>query len=129
MRARSSILLIILTTPTPTPEVLGEATCAELITNYLWFGGNNNSEQVKILQQFLNEQIGAQIPITGFYGTQTRDAVKAFQEKYADKILQPWIDKGLMIEKIGTGNVFKTTKWWINMTTCPSLNLSQPIIP
>lgn len=116
-------------TPTPTPEVLGEATCVELITNYLWFGGNNNSEQVKILQEFLNEQMGTQIPITGFYGTQTRDAVKLFQEKYADKILQPWIDKGLLEEKLGTGNVFKTTKWWINMTACPSLNLTQPIIP
>ena len=116
-------------TPTPTPEVLGEATCVELITNYLWFGGNNNSEQIKILQQFLNEQMGTQIPITGFYGTQTRDAVKLFQEKYADKILQPWIDKGLLEEKLGTGNVFKTTKWWINMTACPSLNLTQPIIP
>ena len=116
-------------TPTPTPEVLGATTCGELITDYLWFGGNNNPDQVKLLQQFLNEQMGTKIPITGFYGTQTRDAIIAFQEKYADKILQPWIDKGLLIEKRGTGNVFKTTKWWINMTTCPDLNLSQPIIP
>jgi len=117
-------------TPTPIPEVLGEtASCGELITNYLWFGNNNNSEQVKILQQFLNEQINAKLPITGYYGVLTKAAVTAFQEKYSDKILQPWINLGLLAEKKGTGNVFKTTKWWINMTSCPSLNLTQPIIP
>jgi hypothetical protein len=120
-------------TPTPTPagepEVLGETTCGEIITEHLWFGGNNNSDQVKLLQQFLNEQINAELPITGYFGTLTKAAVIAFQEKHSDKILQPWIDLGLLPEKKGTGNVFKTTKWWINMTACPSLNLTQPIIP
>ena len=117
-------------TPAPTPEVLGETTtCGEVINEYLWFGGNNNIDEVKKLQQFLNGQINANLPITGYYGTLTFEAVKIFQEKYADKILQPWIDKGLLVEKKGTGNIFKTTKWWINMISCPSLNLAQPIIP
>ncbi|HRY77073.1 MAG TPA: DUF4215 domain-containing protein, partial [Candidatus Paceibacterota bacterium] len=95
-------------TPTPTGEVLGESiACGVYLDDYIWFGKKNNSEQVKKLQEFLNGEMGASLPLTGFYGLLTRASVTAFQEKYASEILQPWLDKGLMAEKRGTGNVYK----------------------
>ncbi len=117
-------------TPTPTGEVLGESiACGAYLDDYLWYGKKNNSDQVKKLQEFLNSEMGLKLPLTGFYGALTRSGVSAFQVKYASDILQPWIDKGLMVEKRGTGNVYKTTKWKINMIMCSDLNLDPPEIP
>lgn len=117
-------------TPTPTGKVLGESiACGAYLDDYLWYGKKNDSEQVKKLQQFLNSELGATLPITGFFGLLTHASVTAFQEKYASEILQPWLDKGLMVEKKGTGNVYKTTKWKINMMMCSDLNLDPPELP
>jgi hypothetical protein len=108
----------------PTGEVLGETTesCTAYLSKYMFFGKKNDVEEVKKLQTFLNEHMGLTLVVDGVYGTTTRDAVKSFQEKYPTEVLAPW---GLTS---GTGNVFKTTLRWINMTKCPSLALPMPVL-
>ena len=81
------------------------------------------------MQQFLNEQEGANLPITGFYGVLTRAAIKTFQLKYWQEILAPWVPFGLANDHTPTGNVGKTTKWKVNQIACPSLNAPFPQIP
>ncbi len=124
---------------TTTPElgeVLGAATttdalpegCGEYIKDYLKYGKKNNPEEVKKLQSFLNETLGANIPLTGFFGKLTRNFVKQFQSKYHDEIIKPWKDagyKGKDIEQ-GSGYVYKTTKRKINLMKCASLNTPLP---
>ena len=134
------------TTPTPTPtgSVLGAATstpdvivvpintssdtssCPLYITDYLKFGAKNNPEQVKKLQQYLNDKIGSKLPITGYFGPLTLKAVKNLHALYADQILKPWVDQGVVAKLGPTGYVYITTKWFINSQLCPSLNLSLP---
>ncbi len=121
---------------TSTGEVLGAATgepvlppsCQAYINEYMKFGRKNNPEEVKKLQQFLNDTLGLNIPVTGYFGTITRDAVKNFQKSQHKEILQPWLDagwKGKDLEN-GTGYVFKTTKRWINLMKCQSLEIPLP---
>ncbi|MEN9338651.1 MAG: hypothetical protein RI945_376 [Candidatus Parcubacteria bacterium] len=68
----------------------------------------NNKEEVKIWQAFLNKEVDAKLPITGYYGKLTFAAVKAFQTKYTDEILKPW---GL---KKATGYTYKSTRYKAN---------------
>ncbi len=113
----------------PVGEVLGETVCSTIYLNdFLFFRRKNNGEQVKLLQTFLNEHMGLTLVVDGFYGKSTRDAVKAFQVKYADEVLIPWKPFGLKGE-LGTGNVYKTTKRKINMIKCADLNLPIPQLP
>lgn len=115
-------------------EVLGEEitdeqlnACGLYLLEYIRHGANNNPEQVIKLQQFLNEQMGANIPLTGFYGPLTMQWLKEFQLKWKDQVLRPWVQAGLYNdENIPTGYVYKTTKRWINILKCPLLNISMP---
>jgi hypothetical protein len=63
----------------------------------------NNKEEVKLWQAFLNKEINANLPITGYYGKLTFSAIKKFQNKYATEILKP------LNIKSPTGNVYKST--------------------
>jgi peptidoglycan hydrolase-like protein with peptidoglycan-binding domain len=72
--------------------------------------------------------MGLTLTVDGKYNKATRDAVKAFQEKYKDAVLAPWEKFGLKDGK-GTGNVYKTTLRQINMLKCASLNLPMPELP
>lgn len=122
----------------PQGEVLGAATtepdlslpasCGEYLSDYLRYGKKNNPEQVKLLQSFLNEYVEANLPVTGFFGKMTHNAVKKFQVKYHSEIIKPWIDAGYKDKDIenGTGYVFKTTKREINLLKCSSLNIPMP---
>lgn len=125
----------------PTGEVLGATTsttstvptdetpsCGAYITTYMRYGGNNDSEDVKRLQSFLNENLSIALDVTGFFGTLTRDAVKTFQVKYHDDILAPWANHGLTAyeQAHGTGNVYKTTQRKINMLKCAQLDIPLP---
>lgn len=119
------------TTPTETPkgEVLGATSCSTIYLNdFLYFGKKNNPEQVKLLQTFLNEELGLKLVVDGKFGRTTRNAVIAFQEKYGTDVLTPWAPFGLKSGK-GTGNVYKTTKWKINMIKCADLKLEVPQLP
>lgn len=113
----------------PKGEVLGATTCSAIYLNdFLYFGKKNNPEQVKLLQTFLNEELGLKLVVDGKYGKSTRSAVITFQEKYGTDILTPWAPFGLKSGK-GTGNVYKTTKWKINMIKCADLKLEVPQLP
>lgn len=103
-------------------------TCTEYITDYLRMGTKNNPEQVKLLQIFLNKHLNLNIPVTGFFGPLTRDAVKQFQLENADQVLTPWVPYGLSVQT-PTGYVYKTTKRWINLLECKSLNTPLPQLP
>lgn len=63
----------------------------------------NNKEEVRLWQAFLNKEINANLPITGYYGKLTFSAIKKFQNKYATEILKP------LNIKSPTGNVYKST--------------------
>lgn len=109
------------------PTVLEESTCGMYLLEYIKTNHKNNPEEVKKLQTFLNEWIGANIPVTGEYGPLTYNAVKNFQLKYSDEILDPWIKVGLHKDsKKATGYVYRTTQRMINNLMCPRLNLPFP---
>ncbi len=63
---------------------------------------------------FLNKELGLTIPLTGFYGPQTFEAVKKLQSLHADEILAPWAKIGINTAQIPTGYVYKTTQHFIN---------------
>jgi len=100
-------------------EVLG-ASCGLYMDKFIRQGVDNDPEQVKKLQEFLNEEMNANLPVTGVYGPLTYNALKAFQEKYPSEILAPW---GL---NTSTGIAYQTTLRWINMLECPALALQIP---
>src|SRR3989344_756497 len=83
-------------------EVLG-VSCGLYMDKFIRQGVNNDSEQVKKLQEFLNGEMNTGLPLTGFYGPLTYTALSAFQEKYPSEILAPW---GL---KRSTGIAYQTT--------------------
>ena len=100
-------------------EVLGES-CGLYMDKFIRQGMDNDREQVKKLQEFLNKEMGTNLPITGFYGSLTFQVAKEFQDKYPEEILVPW---GL---KDPTGIAYQTTLRWINMLECPALALQIP---
>ncbi len=127
-----------MTTPV-TGEVLGVSasvnenetpSCGAYLNDYLKIGTKNDKDQVRKLQKFLNTHMGASVPETGYFGSMTKQAVAKFQVKYRSEILTPWesLGKGKELEN-GTGYVFKTTKHWINILNCASLNEPAPVLP
>ena len=111
----------VLGTSTTTITTTNETTCSEsVLTQYMRRGKKNDPEQVKMLQQFLNDEMNSNLPLTGFFGRLTENAVKAFQQKYASDILTPW---GLTEP---TGYVYKFTLWKINSLICATLNAPKP---
>ncbi|MEK7176833.1 MAG: peptidoglycan-binding protein [Patescibacteria group bacterium] len=106
-------------------QVLGASTfresCLLYMDRFIRFGSaNNDVEQVKLLQTFLNKWMHSNLPITGVYGPQTLEVLRAFQEKFAGEVLTPWNLNG------PTGLVYQTTLRWINMLECPDLAIQLP---
>jgi hypothetical protein len=97
-----------------------KAKCDYYLTEYIRYGADNNPEEVKKLQTFLNEYEGEQIPVTGFYGEITMGAVNRLQKKYASEILTPW---GITEP---TGYVYITTQRFINNKKCDGVVLPTP---
>ncbi len=117
-------------TPAPTADTAGEVlgaftgeeSCSTMyLTTYMRQGMVNNVEEVKKLQTFLNEHMSAGLPVTGFFGPLTHQAVMNFQAKYAKEVLTPW---GITAP---TGYVFKTTRALINNFKCANSEVT-PII-
>jgi hypothetical protein len=109
-------------------KVLGDSVCTPYLNSYMKMGGKNDKEQVKLLQTFLNENLGLSIKVDGIYGLSTKNAVIKFQEKYKADILDPWIPFGLTNGK-GTGAVYKTTLWKINSLKCEGIEVPKPELP
>ncbi len=97
-------------------------SCGLYMDKFIRSGRINDVEQVKKLQVFLNKRIAAGLPITGFYGPATEDALSTFQGLYAGEILTPW---GLTSP---TGIVYQTTLRWINVLECPGISLPIPVL-
>lgn len=111
-------------------QVLGASTstpnpgCDDvLLTDFMRRGKANNPSQVMLLQNFLNTEMDASLPVSGVFGLLTENVVKSFQTKYSDDVLAPW---GITYP---TGYVYKTTLWKINQIHCADLNTPQPIVP
>ncbi len=113
---------------TTSPDLALPVGCSEYIHSYMGKGKNNDKEEVIKLQKFLNETMGANIPISGYFGNITRNWVKKFQVKYHPEIIKPWYDAGYTKKDIenGTGYVYKTTKREINLMKCSELNIPLP---
>ncbi len=107
-----------------TGQVLGES-CGLYMNQHLRQGSSkNNSGQVKKLQQFLNKEMSANLPITGFFGPLTFSSVKSFQTKYSDNVLKPWGEKN------PTGLVYLLTLRQVNLIECPDLAIQlPPLVP
>lgn len=101
-----------LVTPTSTSGVVlgASTTCTDLLMKNLRYG--NRGAEVKTLQTFLNTTQGETLPLTGYFGSMTREAVKRFQKKYAAQILTPI---GLSAP---TGIVGNATRTVINSLAC-----------
>jgi hypothetical protein len=109
-------------------EVLG-AVCEPLLATYMREGMRNDTNEVMELQEFLNKELGVDLVVDGFFESETTDAVKQFQLKYADEILAPWVPYGLESKETTTGYVYKTTQRWINKLSCADLDFPMPELP
>lgn len=114
-------------------EVLGASTegslaCEPYLNDYIKMGANNNTEEVKKLQAFLNQFFEVNNPVTGVYGPITQDMVNKFQAHEEVAVLTPWAIVGLPTNG-PTGYVYKTTKRWINILKCPEMIANSPIPP
>ena len=120
--------------PIPLGQVLGASTsapqaCSALISSYMRRGLHNDPAQVKLLQQFLNDTMHANLPVTGYFGPLTDAAVRKFQLQYSGDILSPWVPYGLPNAETATGYVYKTTLRKINLLYCASLSIPLPTLP
>lgn len=94
-------------------RIFGQIACPKLLSAPLVYG--MKGYDVQNLQAFLiNEGFDIPAGATGYYGNQTRDAVNAFQIKYAFQILFP-----LRLTH-PTGNVYNATIAQINAVYCDS---------
>ena len=99
-------------------EVLGASTtvpCADFVHGYIGYGRNNDKEDVKRLQTFLNKEMHANLPVTGYFGLMTHGWVKKFQVKYRNDIL------GANDHSDGTGYVYKETLKHLNKLCCTAV--------
>ncbi len=99
---------------TPSGQVLGASidTCEQYLYETIMPGRDNNSSEVRKLQEFLNSFEGYNLEVTGVYDEATQKAVGEFQEKYTNEILTPW---GLTSKTL---NVYYTTRKTINEIYC-----------
>lgn len=107
--------------------VLG-ASCSALPHYIGHTSAISNPTSVTFLQEFLNTEMGLTLEVNGTYDAATIAAVKAFQLKYAQEILAPWIPFGGAIDR-PTGIVYKTTQRMINMILCPGRTIEMPALP
>ena len=102
-------------------QVAGASTaCNPYLLKYIKLGADNDPEEVKKLESFLNEYLGVDLPINGIYEEADYNAVKQFQLLMKDDVLAPWVLVGCLPSDITpTGYVYRTTKWTINNFFCP----------
>jgi len=93
-------------------ELAPGSVCAQHIKSYIRLGAQNDPEDVRKLELFLNEKQGESLPVDGAYSAEDAEAVKRFQQKYASVVLGVW---GLSEP---TGYVYRTTLMKINSFYC-----------
>tara|TARA_B100000508_G_scaffold118127_1_gene98072 strand:- start:3754 stop:6405 length:2652 start_codon:yes stop_codon:yes gene_type:complete len=100
----------------PQQLVLGASTCPSYLTEYMRYGKVNTPSEVEKLQIFLIEHMDADVEVSGFFDLKTEIAVRDFQQRYRDEVLEPW---GLFQD---TGFVYFTTQKKINEIMCEGMN-------
>ena len=110
--AEGKVLGALATAPILSTSVV--TACVPLLSGFIRRGSANRDE-VKKLQEFLNKELGLNLPVYGLFGPMTETAVRTFQQKYATEILAP---VGL---KRGTGSVYASTLKKINALACGGL--------
>lgn len=93
-------------------ETVTASVCSPHIKTYIRYGVENNADDVRKLETFLNEKQGESLVVDGIYGLEDVEAVKRFQQKYASEVLGVW---GL---NEPTGYVYRTTLMKINSFYC-----------
>jgi hypothetical protein len=93
------------------PELVCPAV--NFLTAFLRKGIDNNPNEVRKLQYFLNTYEGANLAIDGDFNNATEAAVIALQTKHSDQILAPW-----GVTTVPTGIVYITTARYINKVFC-----------
>jgi peptidoglycan hydrolase-like protein with peptidoglycan-binding domain len=88
------------------------SVCSPHIKTYIRYGAENNVDDVRKLETFLNEKQGESLVVDGVYGIEDVAAVKRFQQKFASEVLGVW---GLTEP---TGYVYRTTLMKINSFYC-----------
>lgn len=88
------------------------SVCSPHIKTYIRYGAENDVEDVRKLETFLNEKQGESLVVDGVYGSEDVAAVKRFQQKYSSEVLGVW---GLSEP---TGYVYRTTLMKINSFYC-----------
>ncbi|MBP6881024.1 MAG: hypothetical protein KBC35_00135 [Candidatus Pacebacteria bacterium] len=98
----------------PEGLVLGaqDSVCSPYLTTYLRFDINNDPDEVRKLQHFLNQELGRSLDISGFFDLATEQAVRDFQLIHREEVLIPW---GLERD---SGFVYYTTQKKINEIMC-----------
>ena len=102
------------------------STECNYLGSYLSVYRNNDIDQMLKLQTFLKEQEGFDVKLSGVFDSPTIVAVREFQTRYSEDILEPWNLKN------PTGNVSITTRHKINDLSCgiitPLSNVEKEII-
>ena len=99
-------------TSEPVAVVTEEKECETLIVTPIKLWTENDSGDVKDLEDFLNAFEWESLEVDGIYWESDFEAVKRFQLKYASDILTPWDIKA------PTWYVYKTTTKKINEVYC-----------
>ncbi len=90
--------------------------CGAYINSFMARGLRNNAGEVRKLQQFLNTNMNAGLPVTGTYGPLTTARVRAFQSSQG-------------ITPV-SGNVYSLTQGAINRVICGGdVTVSTPTVP
>jgi hypothetical protein len=120
--------LVLGTSTEDTSDTTDTGCSTPLLSTFMRAGMHNSKDEVIKLQTFLNTQLGLNIPVTGFFGSQTTAGVNTFQIKYQNDVLSPWSAFG-HDGHTPTGYVYKTTQHEINKLSCGNLNLPDPQLP
>lgn len=100
----------------PVQEVSSsDGSCAAYLDSFLARGLRNNPSEVQKLQVFLNSQVNAGLPTTGYYGPLTTASVRAFQSRQGIRPL--------------SGDVYTLTRGAINTVMCGGAEVSVPTVP
>jgi peptidoglycan hydrolase-like protein with peptidoglycan-binding domain len=101
----ASTILPVAVTPVIPGASTGAGSCPYFQGDY---AVGSSGEQVVRIQRFLNSQVGAALPETGYFGTATQAAVSQFQKANTSEILGFW---GLSLP---TGNWYQKTREFAN---------------
>ena len=70
-----------------TPPITVVPSCMDYYQSHIVFGKKNDRNIVTHLQSYLNKKMRANIPLTGYYGPQTRDTLKSFlMRNHSDEV-------------------------------------------